>query len=217
MGMPIAFLLKDEEYSLVAVLGLEPSTNYFLSADGQWRGNYVPALYRGYPFVLASNEKDKQLILCINEDSGLLREDDSAESILDDNGELSPFVKQIVDLLTTVASGRRSIAVACRCMAKHNLFKPWDIEIELKDGKKCIEGLFCVDEAAFNKLPDEAHIELRKSGALSVIYSQLLSMIRISDLIQFAQVRFKTEIASPSDELELEGVYEDGNISFDNI
>ncbi len=36
MGMPIAFLCTDGEYSIVAVQGLEHETNFFLNTDGQW-------------------------------------------------------------------------------------------------------------------------------------------------------------------------------------
>lgn len=218
MGMPMAFMCTDEKYSIVAVLGLEPNTNFFVGTDGSWRGNYIPALYRAYPFVLANNEAEEgQLILCINEDSGLLNEDDSAESFFNDDGELSPKIKQLMDFLSNISVDRQSAVRICKLLNEHDLFKPWEIEIELEGGKKRIEGLFSIDEAALKELSDKAFIELRQSGALLIAYCQLLSMQRITDLAQFAQQKSKADSQPPASELNLDGVNEDGNISFDNL
>ena len=218
MGMPIAFLCEDGKYSVVAVLGLEPETNYFVGKDGDWRCKYITDLYRAYPFVLAENEaEEEQLVLCINEDSGLLNDDDSAEAFFDDEGELSATLKHLMELLSAVRVGLESAARICELLNQHKLFKPWELEIELEDGKKRIEGLFSIDEAALNELSDEAFIELRQSGALIVVYCQLLSMLRITDLAKFAQLKSKADSQPPTNELNLDGVNEDGNISFHNL
>jgi len=218
MAMPLAFLCTDGEYSIQAVQGLEPGTNFFLNADGQWLGNYIPAAYRGYPFVLASNEaEESQLVLCIDKDSGLLCEDDSAEPFFDEGGELSPTVKELVEFLSSVRAGRQASASICKSLLKHELFRPWELQFELEDGTKRIEGLFCIDEAALNALPDEAYAELRLCGAIPVIYCQLLSMQRISILTQIAQAKSSANLAPKANELNLDGVNMDGNISFDNL
>lgn len=218
MDMPLAFLCTNGEYSIVAVQGLEQGTNFFLNADGQWLGNYIPAAYRGYPFVLASNEAEEgQLVLCIDKDSGLLSEDDSAEPFFDEGGELSPTVKELMEFLSSVRAGRHASALICKDLLEHELFKPWDLQFELEAGTKRIEGLFCIDETALNELSDEAFAELRRSGAIPFIYCQLLSMQRISILTQFAQAKSKANSVPQTNELNLDGVNMDGNISFDNL
>lgn len=218
MGMPLAFLCTDDEYSVVAVQGLEHETNFFLNADGQWLGSYVPAAYRAYPFVLASNEAEEgRLVLCIDEDSGLLKEDDSAEAFFDESGEINPTLKDLVEFLSSVRAGRQEAARICKSLLEHELFKPWELQFELESGTKRIEGLFCIDEAALNALSDEAYAELRLAGAIPVIYCQLLSMQRISDLTQFAQAKYKAGLTPQPNELNLDGANLDGNISFDNL
>ena len=87
----------------------------------------------------------------------------------------------------------------------------------LEEGTKRVGGLFCIDEAALNTLSDETFVELRQSGALPIIYCQLLSMQRISELAQFAQAKSKAESTPPSKVLNLDGVNMDGNISFENL
>jgi len=51
LSMPLAFVQVGEKFVLVAVQSLQTSTNAYLTVDGQWKGNYIPALYRSYPFV----------------------------------------------------------------------------------------------------------------------------------------------------------------------
>lgn len=218
MGMPIAFLCTDGEYSIVAVQGLEHETNFFLNTDGQWIGSYVPAAYRAYPFVLASNEAEEgQLVLCIDTDSGLLIEDDSCEPFFDESDKLSPALEELVEFLSLARAGRQKAARICKVLLKHELFKAWELQFELESGTKRIEGLFCIDETALNALSDEAYAELRRAGAIPAIYCQLLSMRRISDLTRFAQAKYKAGLAPQSKELNLDGINLDGNISFDNL
>lgn len=214
MSMPIAFVRKDGEYSLVAVLGLEAESNLFVSTDGRWLGSYIPAAYRSYPFFLANSEAEEgQLVLCIDKDSGLLMEDDSAEPFFNEDGELSATVKEIVEFQSKVRAGWNASALICKSLLEHDLFKPWKLE----DGTKRVEGLFSIDEAALRELSDEAYLELRQSGAIPVIYCQLLSMQRISQLTHFALAKSKAVLAARPSDLNLDGVDMGGNISFENL
>src|SRR5690554_4691123 len=72
LALPIGFVKTDSGFQLVAVQGLLPGKNLWVAPDGRWIGPYVPAAYRGYPFVLANTEDGKR-VLCVREDSGLDR------------------------------------------------------------------------------------------------------------------------------------------------
>src|SRR5690606_502756 len=73
LSLPVGFVKAAEEYQLGAVHGLLPGKNLWVTADGRWAGPYVPAVYRGYPFVLA-NPEDGKRVLCVRDDSGLVSE-----------------------------------------------------------------------------------------------------------------------------------------------
>jgi hypothetical protein len=218
MSIPLAFICNDGKYSVAGILGLVPGFNFYLSTSGKWSGKYVPASYRGYPFILANNGKNKEeLILCIDTDSDLLIDGDSAEPFFDNDGQLSPITKSVMEFLSSVASGYKASDRICKVLLEHDLFTPWELELNLDVGPKRIAGLFCINEAAFNGLSDEAHAELRLAGAVPVIYCQLLSMQNISSLVQIAKAKSKLDLAAQSEELNLDGVSSDGNISFDNF
>lgn len=219
MGMPIAFINNEGTFSIVAVLGLEKDTNFFLNADGQWMAEYVPAAYRGYPFVLAKNPaEDNKLVLCIDKDSGQLVEDTSAEPFFDKDGELYPALKNLLDLLSQLQADLQMTARICDSLRAHDLFTPWELQIELDSGaKKRINGLFRIDEDAFNALSNESFCELRQSGVLPAIYCQLLSMQKVTILMKLARTRSTNGTTSLPMELDLDGISTDGNINFDNF
>lgn len=218
MSMPIAFMLSDEDCSLVAVQGLQSGTNFYLNAAGQWLGKYVPAAYRSYPFQLAQNEAEKdQLVLCMDDDCGLLTEDGADESFFDEAGELSATLAELLEFLKKVHASRAATVHICKTLQQHNLLKPWELDIQLETGSHRVEGLYCIDEPALDSLSDEAFIELRKAGALLVAYCQLLSMQHISKLAQVVQAKAKPAANASAPELNMDSSAEDGNISFDNL
>jgi hypothetical protein len=217
MGMPLAFISTNDEYSVVGVQGLQQGLNSIVDANGTWRGSYIPAVYRGYPFALGRESEEGELTLCFDIDSGLLVDDDTAEPFFDDDLEPSHLVSERLEFLSNVASGLKASVQVCKRLEDHRLFKPWKLKFKLADEKVyTTDGLFCIDEAAFNKLSDDAFAELRSVGAIHLIYCQLLSMQRISDLTLFTKERLAVDLPQTT-EVDLNESSTDGNISFENL
>lgn len=189
-NMPVAFIRSEDKYALVVVQGLTPQTNLFVDANGVWSGKYIPAGYRTYPFLLASTSGDgENLVLCIDEDSGLVGGDEADQAFFDKEGELSERMQEVMTFLSEGHRGRLAAGRVCQQLQELNLLKPWTLQIEYEEGSHKVDGLFCIDEPAFNELSDEIFVELRQSGALPVIYSQLLSMQQMNKLADATQAR----------------------------
>lgn len=189
-NMPIAFMPVEDKYALVAVQGLTPETNLFVDANGDWLGKYIPAGYRSYPFVLASTSGDgENLVLCVDEDSGLVDGDEADQDFFNKEGELSERMQEVMKFLSEGHNGMLAATRICQQLQELNLFKPWTLQIQLEKGSHKVDGLFCIDEPAFNKLSDDAFIELRKTGAVAVVYSHLLSMQQMNNLADATQAR----------------------------
>ena len=218
LSMPLAFVQHQDRFILVAVQGLQKDTNLFQNEKGQWLGRYIPATYRTYPFILIPNENDEnQLVLCIDGDSGLITEDETNEAFFNDEGELNETLAKLMDYLTSISNSRIVTAKLSEVLQKHNLFKRWDLQIQLESGAQRVDGLFHIDEMALNSIPDDAFNEIRAAGALPVIYSQLLSMQHIVGLTKAAQSKDLTSAAPEIDELNFNSMNSDGNISFDQL
>lgn len=218
LSMPIGFVLADDVYSLVAVQGLKTDSNFYVDPAGKWLAKYIPSYYRGYPFRLVENSADReQLVLCIDADCGLITEQGGDELFFNEAGEMSEVLAQIFDFLIKVNNSRLATSRICKILQEHNLIKPWEMKIQLDTGIQEVQGLYCIDEPALNNLSDNAFISLRKSGALSAAYCQLLSIRHISDLALIVKSKAKSAAESSAAELYFDSETENGNISFDNI
>lgn len=216
--MPIALFPDGELFSAVAVQGVQPGSNYFINTEGRWLGRYIPARYRTYPFVLVSPGSDSdQLVLCIDADSGLIADDTDQEVFFRETGELGETLTKLMDYLKEISSSRAATERLFSVLKKHELIIPWNVQVQLQNGPQRVEGLYCIDEAAFNSLPDDSFVEVRHSGALPVIYCQLFSMHHIAALTRIAQKNLSASAAPEVDELNFDSVSPGGNISFDNL
>ena len=212
LSLPIAFLVAGESFQPYAVQGLTPGKNLLVAHDGRWLGGYTPAIYRGYPFRLATTEDGTQ-VLCIDEDSGLVST--GGELFFNDDGTPAKATLDILAFLTQVESNRVATTLACAALQKHQLIQPWAIKIQSAQGEQAVEGLHRIDEAALNQLSAEALLELRDVGALTMAYCQLLSMQHLPVLGQLAQANDSAaQQAAASAELDLEFLKNDGTISF---
>ena len=194
LALPIAFTLQGEELAPVAVMGLASGKNLCVSSDGRWLAGYVPAVYRSYPFALATTDDDQQ-VLCVDENSGLLGT--GGEAFFNEDGSPSPKVTQVLDFLTQVNANRAVTRRSCQALQMHKLVKPWPVKLKTESGETMVEGLHCIDETALNALPPDALLELRNTGALALAYCQLLSMQNLQLLGQFAQRSAAMAVAQP--------------------
>lgn len=221
LSLPIAFVAAGDDFAPVAVLGLKPGKNLFVSLDGRWLGGYIPAVFRGYPFLLANAEDGRQ-ILCINDDHGTVS-DFEGEAFFDQDAQPTQAVKDILSFLNQVALNRLDTLKIVKVMQKHKLIAPWPIKLKGADQQEQpLEGLFRIDESALNQLSAEAMDEVRSVGALPLIYCQLLSMQHLPMMSKLAQTHQEAEqmAALPktkTGEIDLSFLADDTTISFENL
>lgn len=186
-----------------------------MAANGQWVGAYVPSALRGHPFKLAKSQ-DNQLVLCVNQDSGLITDGPDGEAFFDASGEPSEPVRQVMDFLQKVEENQQATARMCAALTKHNVIKPWVITLKTPSGDRNIEGLYQIDEEALKQLPGEAFLELRQAGALPIAYCQMLSMQHLATLGKLAEAHAQvaTKIAQQNQPLQASIEFDDDMIRF---
>lgn len=215
MSLPIGFIPEADQYKLVAIQGLQPGQNLFVTADGRWLGGYIPAHYRANPFALAKTTEGQQ-VLCIDEDSGLLIDDpapDEGEPFFDADGQPAEPLRLVLSFLEKLAADRQRTECLCALLAEQALIQPWPLTLKTADGEHPVEGLHRIDEAALNALPAAAFETLRQAGALPLIYSQLLSMQHIALLGKLAEHQAQAQAKPALDAEAFFGAEE--SLSFD--
>ena len=191
--MPLAFVEQGGRWLLVAVLGVPSGTNLCVAPDGRWTGPYIPAVFRAAPFALQP-APDGRLLLCVDEQVGRVRPmgDGSAgtEPFFAPDGAAAPLVRDVLDFLTRLAQGGKTMERACAALHARGLLVPWKVVFQSPSGEpQPVAGLWRVDEAVLRQLPADALHALMQEGALALAYSQLLSMQHIALLGEWLQAR----------------------------
>jgi hypothetical protein len=213
--LPLAFARHQDRFLLVAVLSLTPGFNLFVSPTGQWLGRYVPSAFRGYPFRLARVEGQENLVLCVDEDSGLVNDDKAAgEPFFDGNGAITQSVKDVLNFLNQVERNRAVTETAVASLAEAGLITEWPLKIKDQDQEKPVTGLFRIDEPKLNALDDDQFLKLRKAQALPIAYAQLLSMNNIQVFAQLAKAQAQMNQAQKKTPEILPAFGDDDMISF---
>ena len=228
LSLPLAFIEQAGTFAPVAVLGLQPGSNLFVTPDERWVGNYIPAAFRSYPFRLAPTD-DGQQVLCIDEDSGLVTrapdglDSPAGERFFDDDGQPAQAVRDMLNFLHQLEQSRLATAAACAALHQHGLIRPWLITVKTDTGEQQVAGLHQIDEAALGQLAGDALHQLAQAGALAIAYCQLLSMQHLPALGALAQARAQAAqeqakaALKPAPDLDLEFLQRGDTISFGNL
>jgi len=185
---PIAFV-KDKEvgqFRCVALLGLKPGENVFFN-EKRWQADYVPDSLKGYPFVLAADQKvEDQQILYFDQDSDRVNEEEGL-ALFNDKGEATEFTTNMGNFLSDLIFKQQQTQAFIKVLLDESLIVAQTLEVTLEGQEKFkVDGLYLFDEKAFNELSDKKFLELKKKGYLPPIYASLLSMSRVSSLIRKA-------------------------------
>ncbi len=188
---PIIF--AGEQRQPLAVLGINPGDNLFVDAEGVFsNGVYVPAYIRRYPFVLAQDEAQGRMIVCIERGAQMFDEAGGEVPLFDDAGEPSSYTQNAIKFCEDFEGERR------RTENFVNLVKELDL-LETKqatftptnpDGTQgatvVIAEYFAVSEEKLRGLSAEKLVELRDNGALERIYNHLTSLAGWDRLVAIA-------------------------------
>lgn len=181
---PIVFVRKEsQELTPVALLSLKAGDNAFLAEDGSWKGHYVPAFVRSYPFILAKNGSEAPLV-CIDETfAGFNGE--SAQPLFDAQGEPTPVLTHALNFLSDFD---RQVIFTAEFMQKLEalgILVEQSANVNLPDaGEYRLNGFYVVDEQKLLALDAETATALFKPGHLALIYAHLMSLSNLQRLIK---------------------------------
>ena len=200
-AMPIGFVEQAGTYAPVGLVAVKKGSNVFVGPGGQWLGNYVPFALRSYPFSLIHQEGSDQKLLAVDEDSGLVVDEqgEGVEKFFEADGSPSSTIKSLTEYLHILDRDQAMTQRAVSALAEANLIEPWPLTVPIGDDKVTINGLHRVNEPALQALDDAAFLKLRKAGSLAVAYGQLLSMAQVSVLTKLSMIQQQMAKGPPSD------------------
>jgi hypothetical protein len=177
VNFPLGLMVEDGVVKLMALLSLKADCNLFVSDKGTWLADHVPATLCTYPFRYFAPEGKSQAALFADMDSGLLTPHEGA-ALFTEDGKPSERAKEIVGILRALEKARKATRKTCEQMLRYKLLVPWGEDC----GIEPLQKLLRVNEAALGRLPEGAYAALRQSGAMPLIYAQLLSQAMLPRL-----------------------------------
>lgn len=200
---PIVFLedKQTEGFKAIALLGMEAGRNAFINDSGKWDAPYIPAIIRRYPFALAPSAEGDRFIVCVDEGSDLVNEDDGA-SLFNAEGEAEPIIDNVKRYLAELHQMDQFTAEFAAFLQANNLLTPLSMRVSLNEQPRNITGCYVVNEDRLNNLSDAKFLEIREKKYLPAIYAHLMSLAQFESLA-------KRSVSSGGSDIEVKDAAEE--------
>lgn len=193
---PVVFS-AEPPHMPVAIVGLRNGENVYITADKLWaQSAYVPAYVRRYPFVFMESPDRKQMILCVDEDSGLVAEGGEL-ALFDAEGKQTAIIDRAIEFCRMFHQQHEATRQFVVALAEHDLLGDNTTEIQLGENRKIeLKGYKIVDRAKLDALDDAVFLDWRKRGWLAAIYYHLQSGTNWPNLMQQTVARAQEKAAA---------------------
>jgi hypothetical protein len=182
---PIVFV-KDanDNWDSVALMSLKSDTNLFVGKNGEWLGQYVPAVFRRYPFILSQLDGQEDYSVCFDEESRCFGKKDG-KALFTETGEQSGTLKNVLNFLNEFQANYQTTQQFIAKMNELNLLKDIQGTFTVKDGEQfTLTGMWVIDEPKLTELDDKTVAELFKSGFLAWMQFHVMSLSNLESLAQ---------------------------------
>lgn len=184
---PIIF--DTQSKTPLAVMGLRPGMNVFLSADGALDPEvYLPAFARRYPFlpIIAGGQQPQpapegdRVLVCIDRAAKMISP--QPEQPFFDGEQPSRYTQEAIQFCKEFDTLGKRTQEFVKLMDEHGLFEltPLSLPRAKPDGTpgepQKIGEYLRISEQKLNALPKETYLELRDRGVSAVMHAHLLSL-----------------------------------------
>ncbi|MEO1492843.1 MAG: SapC family protein [Pseudomonadota bacterium] len=185
--LPIVFAKNETGTTPVVVLGISPNKSLMIDTDGAWKGRYVPAFLRRYPFVFAQSD-ETTYTLCIDEaHTGCDSDGKAGERLYSEKGEPTEFLTNALEFTKNVATEAQRTAAFCKMLDDNDLLQAQNAAITMADGEKqALTGFHIVSREKLKAIGDDVLKEMFDRDALELIYYHLLSVRNMETLRRLA-------------------------------
>lgn len=187
--MPVVFAGEGDDLTPVGLLGLEAGENLFLADDGSWRGRYVPAFLRRYPFVFAaSGANGETLTLCVDAAYAGVNRDGRGERLFDAEGNRTQYLERMLQFTSDYQAQHQLTRAFCKRLNALSILEPAVATVNLADGRQMtLRGFQRVNTEKLRGLSDEQVTELFRTDMLGLIYFHLASLGQMNVLLERKQ------------------------------
>jgi len=175
--LPVLFVpIGENEYALAAITGVQAQSNLLIQ-EGSWRGRYIPAFLRRYPFITLANPGDtSQFTIAIDEQAACLQGKKGASSgsqthAIFEKDQPSKKLQELIPFLQKFHQDNQQTYAFCKRLQELNLLSKFDLGVQDRFGKKYqVAGGWLIDEDALKTLDPQLVQEFFANSWLQKIY-----------------------------------------------
>jgi hypothetical protein len=175
---PIVFVPEGNTVALVALTDLQPGSNRFVGANGEWRaGTYIPAYVRGYPFIAIRVTESAEPLLALDPQAADFKAPGGQPLLLAD-GQPSEQLKGIMAFQGEYRQLAERTHTMGQALKDAGVLEDGSLQLQASAGgePQKIGGFLVVSEAKLRALPADALKKLMDADALGLAYAQMFSM-----------------------------------------
>lgn len=164
------------------ILGMKANANGHVNDDGTWKGGYIPAFLRRYPFVFAASETNEKLTLCMDDAFEGMNTKGKGEPFFSAQGEPSPFLQQQLKFNQGYQEQSKRTQAFAKALFKLDILEPSKIDFQFAGKKSSLGGFLTINREKFKALPAKKLKEMMKADQLELCYQHLQSLNNLAPM-----------------------------------
>ncbi|MGG5808567.1 SapC family protein [Falsiroseomonas sp. CW058] len=185
---PLVFAGTPEAVFPAVILGLDTDRNLWVDAEGRWRGRYVPAFVRRYPFAFSEDTAAGTFTLHVDEAYEGCNRDGRGERLFDAEGAHTQYLRTVLGFLQDYQASFRATQAYCARLLELGLLQPMQAQFSLPGGgERSLSGFMVVDRARLKALPAEVVADMLARNELECTFLHLASLQHFHAMLERAQ------------------------------
>ncbi|MEL7463026.1 MAG: SapC family protein [Pseudomonadota bacterium] len=196
---PIVFGGDGEEVFPAVILGLQDQKNLFVDDNFAWKGRYVPAFIRRYPFVFAAGEEERTFTLCIDTEYDGVNERNEGERLFDSRGERTAYLETVVGFMKEYQAQFERTKAFCKRLKELELLEPMMAQYASPSGEEgVLSGFSAVNREKLKQLKGDVLEQMLRTDELELLFIHLQSLNNMQSLAERIETAPQTEAAPKS-------------------
>lgn len=181
---PVVFAGTEEAVMPAVILGAQQTQNLFVDTTGAWRGKYLPAFVRRYPFVFSTDTAGKRFILHIDESFEGVNKEGRGERLFDNDGEQTQYLKGVLKFLQDYQARFQRTTEYCTRLKSLGLMQPMQAQFNLADGgRRTLSGFSVVDREKLKAISADDVALMFRNDELECTYLHLHSLRHFGEML----------------------------------
>lgn len=166
------------------VLGVKDS-NVMVDDNGAWRGSYVPAFLRRYPFIFSHDDAAATFTLCIDEEFEGINEDGRGERLFDAEGTRTQYLNNMLQFVTDYQTMFERTKVFCKRLVDLGVLESGVAQFNLPQGERAsLGGLSTINRDKLKAIDPETLQSMLSTDELELCFVHMQSLNNLTSIAE---------------------------------